>query len=136
MAAENTRIYMIVNTKEIQPGSVDKHVKFKDNRGNKEPQGDPVNFTSEVSAGKKVFWLGEPKDEQRDTIEITGVKRKGDGPRLLQDIGSDPSHRGSYTAQVVDEYIEGLESYSLTFRIKGHKVEYEVDPKIRMVNVE
>ncbi|MHA6281061.1 hypothetical protein ACXYMT_12850 [Salinimicrobium sp. CAU 1759] len=136
MGAENTKIYMIVDTKEIQPGNVDKNVRFKDNRGNKEPQGDPVNFTSDVNAGQKVFWFGQPEDEQRDTIEITGVKRKNGGPKLLKDIGKDPAHSGAYMARVVDDYIEGLESYSISFRIKDHKAEYEVDPKIRMVSVE
>lgn len=129
MGAKNTKIYMIVDTKNIQPGSVDKFIEFKDNRKNPTPKPDPVNFTSEIDAGEKVFWYGEPKE----SIEITGVKRKNNGPQLIQDIGQDPSHLGVYKAQVVDHYTEGLDSYSVTFRIKGHKAEYEVDPKLVMV---
>lgn len=133
MEAKDTKIYMIVNTTEIQPGKIDEYVEFKDNRSNPNPQKDPVNFTSEISSGKKVFWFGEPKEEQRDTIEITGVKRKNNGPELIKDIGQDPGHRGVYMAQVVSDYIEGLEGYSITFRIKDHQTEYEIDPKLRMV---
>lgn len=132
MEAKNTKIYMIVDTKHIKPGKEDEYVKFKDNRRNKDPKGDPVNFTSEIDPGAKVFWFGEPENEERDTIEITGIKQKGAGPVLIDDIGKDPQHRGAYMAQVVEDYTIGLESYSITFRIKDHKAEYEVDPKLVM----
>lgn len=132
METKNTKIYMIVDTKDIQPGKVDDYVRFKDNRGNSEPRKDPKNFTSEISAGKKVLWFGEPESEARDTIEITAIKRKEGGPELVKNIGKDPSHSGAFTAQVIDKYTEGLESYSISFRIKGHKSEYEVDPKLKM----
>ncbi len=132
MEAQNTKIYMIVDTTKIQPGRIDEFVEFKDNRKNPNPQKNPVEFTSEINAGQKVFWFGEPKEAPRDTIEITEVKRKEDGPKLIKDIGNDPGHRGAFTAQVVDEYLEGRESYSIKFRIKGHATEYEVDPKLEM----
>ena len=135
MAAENTKIYMIVDTKGIQPGRVDDYVEFKDNRKNPTPKPDPVNFTSEIDAGEKVFWFGEAKDEASDTIEITGVTKKSSkDPDLIKDIGKDKSHPGVFKAQVVENYIKGSEGYSITFRIKGHKAEYEVDPKLEMVH--
>lgn len=133
MEAQNTKIYMIVDTKEIKPGKVDKYVKFKDDRKNKIPKGDPANFTSEIDAGKMVFWFGEPESQSADTIEITDIKRKDGAPELVKDIGRDPSHSGAFKARVIDEYTQGREDYSITFRIKGHKSEYEVDPKLEMV---
>lgn len=134
MEAKDTKIYMIVDTKKIQPGRVDDYVEFKDNRNNPNPKKDPANFTSEISAGKKVFWFGEPKEQSQDTIEITGiVRKKKDEPDFLKDLGDDPDHRGAYMAQVIEEYTGGRESYSIRFRIKGHEAEYEVDPKLEMV---
>ena len=133
METKNTKIYMIVDTKSIQPGRVDDFVEFKDNRSNPNPKRDPENFTSQINAGEKVMWFGEPKEENREVIEITSVKRKGEGPKLVKDFGNDPQHPGAYMARVVDEYIRGEESYSISFRIRGHKAEYEVDPKLEMV---
>lgn len=123
---------MMVNTKQIRPGEIDGCIRFKDNRNNKEPKGDPANFTSEISAGQKVLWFGVPEDDNSAQIDITGIHRKNDGPELIRDIGSDPGRKGVFIAQVIDEYTEGLESYSITFRINGHKVEYDVDPKLKM----
>ena len=134
METKNTKIYMIVDTRNIQPGRVDDFVEFKDNRKNRQPKKDPANFTSEIDAGEKVFWFGEAKEEASDSIEITGVSKKSSkDPDLIKDIGQDQSHPGVFKAQVVDEYIKGSEGYSISFRIKGHKVEYEVDPKLEMV---
>ncbi len=134
MEAKDTKIYMIVDTEKIQPGKADEYVEFKDNRANPAPKKDPENFTSQINAGKKVFWFGSPKDVSKDTIEITEIaKKKKDEPIFLKEIGNDPDHRGAFMANVIDDYHKGLESYLIKFRIKGHKSEYEVDPKLEMI---
>ncbi len=133
MGAKNTKIYMIVDTVNIKPGKADDFVEFKDNRKNPHPVKDPANFTSEINAGEKVFWFGDPKKEAKDTIEIVQIeKKKTDEPNFLKEVGKDPSHKGAFMARVIDKYEEGEESYFIKFRIKGHQSDYKVDPKLVM----
>ncbi len=130
---KDTEITMIVDTKKINEHNVDQHVKFKDNRKNKNPSGDPANFTSEVNKGKHVFWYGEPEDEINDSIQITSItKKKQNDPEFLETKGKDPGHNGGYRARVKDEYIEGEESYFLEFTINNSGTVYQVDPKMVM----
>lgn len=134
MEAKDTRIYMIVDTENINQGNEDKHVEFKDDRDNKNPVKDPRNFTSVINPRKKVFWFGEPKDQQQDTIEIKGIQRKdSNDPEFLKNNGTDPSHRGAYMADVAEGFKDGEESsYNVLFEIKGRKGQYSVDPKLLM----
>lgn len=133
METKDTRIYMIVDTKNILPGNEEEHVEFKDDRNNKNPQKDPRNFTSVINPRKKVFWFGEPKDQPQDTIEIKGIQSKDSTPEFLEDKGPDPSGRGAYMAKVKTGFKDEEESkYNVIFEIKGRKGQYTVDPKLLM----
>lgn len=129
----DTKITMEVDTKKINENNVDQHVKFKDNRKNKKPKGDPENFTSEINQGKHVFWYGEPVNGETDTIQILSVSRKKeDEPEFLESNGKGPVANGVYRAKVKDEYIKGEESYYLRFTINHADTIYQVDPKLAM----
>lgn len=133
MGAKDTKVYMIVDTKKIDVNNVEQHVEFKDNRKNPNPSKDPVNFVSQIDAGQKVFWFGEPKQEAQDTIEIIEIERKGqDEPEFLESKSKDPAHRGAFMAKVINDYQKGTESYKIIFRIKGRTDQFKVDPKLEM----
>ncbi|NJY62741.1 hypothetical protein HC174_08220 [Salinimicrobium sp. CDJ15-81-2] len=134
MEAKDTRIYMIVDTEKIRSGKEEECVEFKDDRKNPNPHNDPRKFNSVINPRKKVFWYGEPKARPQDTVDIVDIERKGaNDPDFLKTKGNDPSRRGAYMGQVIDEGKDGeVSSYNVIFEIKDKKGQYRVDPKLTM----
>lgn len=132
METKNTKIYMRVDTQNIQPGKEEDYVEFKDDRKNPEFKKDPKNFVSEINPAKKVFWYGEPKSQKQDTIEILDIKKKDGNPEFLKSQGKDPSHNGAYMADVIDSMEKGEEGYDVIFKIKNKEGQFKVDPKLLM----
>ena len=134
MEAKDTKIYMIVDTEKIKVGNENQHVEFKDDRKNKDPKNDPKNFVSIINPGKKVFWFGESKDQPQNTIEIIDIQRKDPKqPEFLKTQGNDPSHKGAYMGQVIDDgKNEEESSYNVLFNIKNKDGQFKVDPKLLM----
>ena len=132
MGTQDTKIYMRVDTKEIQQGNEEEHVEFKDDRKNPDFKKDPKNFVSEINPGQKVFWFGQPKDQMQSTIKIVEIKKKDGDPEFLKSQGKDPSHNGAYMAQVIDSMEKGEEGYDVIFEIKNKEGQFKVDPKLIM----
>lgn len=133
---KNTIISVTVDTQQINEKNIDKHVVFSDDRGGppQEP-GNPKDYVSIINPGMKVYWKGVAKDPQiGDSIEITDIKLKDSKGswKLLDNVSSEQGNPGVKVGKIKNENIDGKESYSVSFRIKGRKSEFEVDPKLQM----
>lgn len=135
MMGQDTDITMKVDTKNLNEHNVDSHVTLHDNRTNKNPSKDPKNFTSKISRGKQVSWSGNAGAGSEDTIQITGITRKETNePEFLRSRGKGTN--GSYKATVIDDYIEGEESYFIEFTVNNNQNPvYRVDPKLAMAEI-
>lgn len=133
---KNTIIKVTVDTQQINEENIDECVVFSDDRGGppQEP-GNPKDYISFINPGMKVYWRGIAKDlKSGDSIEITDIKLKDSKGswKLLDNVTSEEGNNGVKVGKIKDERIEDPEAYSVTFRIKGRKSEFEVDPKLQM----
>lgn len=130
----DTNILLTVDTQNINEDNLDTTVIFTDDRSN--PTGNPgdaENFTSLVDRGMKVYWRGQTKDGNNSVvIDILEIERKPDGGSNI--LESTFKEDGLVVGQVTNEYVSGLESYYITFRIiNGRNTKtFTIDPKLKM----
>lgn len=134
---KDTRIYVIVDTANINSSNVNQMVKLSDNQGGVINTGTPTNFVSPIDLDKWVVWEGQvadPAGNPNDEVLITKIAKKdqGSGPSLLKK----DKYTGSrfVKAKVKKKYMSGDLSYDIYFTVirNGVSVDYQVDPKLRM----
>ncbi len=134
---KDTRIYVIVDTANINAGNVSKMIKISDNHSGVTNPGSPNTFLSPIDLDKWVVWEGQiadPVNNPNDQVLITKIiKKEQDGGASL--LKKD-EYKGSPTvkAKVHKKYITGDMSYDIEFTVIRNSVstEYKVDPKLRM----
>jgi hypothetical protein len=133
----SSTITLIVDTENIHPDSVAKHVRFA-----RDTTVSPKIYTDTVHHGDIIEWVGVAKNPvQGEYIEITLIKKIG-GKSVLRGGNDHRPSRGSgrtVRAQARTNtffYRDRTEDYSIEFRIfKNNKLSdpYVLDPKLRLL---
>lgn len=138
--ARDTNVLLTIDTKTINENNVDSKVVFSDDRSDPiSNPGNPSTFTSLVDRNMKVFWSGVPKDaDSEETIDIIAIYRKPQGgAEILESTFRDPNKDGIVVGKVKNKKVQGLEYYSVVFRINGETPRtFVVDPKLQMHTLE
>lgn len=134
--SRDTNVLLTIDTKTINENNVDTKVVFSDDRSDPATNpGNPETFTSIVDKNMKVYWSGVAKDEDSfETIDIIAIYRKPEGgAEILESTFKDPNRDGIVIGKIKNKKVDGLEYYTVVFRINGDTPRtFVVDPKLQM----
>ena len=147
MSKRDTYVIVTVETDKIGPKNINNYVVLSDNRGGGPTPGNPINFVSKVDRGKKITWIGIPKnasvggDDQ--TVDIKQIEMKKPNSSILEKTRyNDKGDNGVVVGkvkyprlvveelQVVPNNLE-REGYYITILVNGTDW-YTMDPQLEM----
>ncbi|WP_373056501.1 hypothetical protein [Zunongwangia sp. H14] len=136
---QDTYVVLTIDTENITEENFNTTVVFTDNRSTiEENPGDPDSHVALVDKGMKIYWMGQPLNPGNGvTIEILDAYRKPEGgPVIVTDVYTDSSLEGFLIGQIREDYVSGLESYSIVFRINDGETQrtFTIDPKLKMTS--
>ncbi|WP_026838183.1 hypothetical protein [Gillisia sp. JM1] len=133
---KDVQVVLVIDTDGINEANLDAKVLFV-NVGDTTAtrSGDPKNFLTKVYKNRKIEWSAVPQNENSSlTIDVLAIFRKEDGgAELMEDIYIEEGKKGVVTAKIKNKKVEGIENYSVVFRINEEPPRtFVVDPKLQM----
>ena len=130
---KDTIITLTVDTENINQNNIPGSVSLSDNQGGSGQS--PTDYTTPIDPGTRVSWDGVPANpDSGHKVLITQIEVKCDqGSRVLKK--GRYTGRGRVNGNAKDNYVEGLDSYSISFKVikgGGRPNDYVLDPKLKM----
>lgn len=133
---KDVQVLLTVDTERINERNIEDMVVFSNlNEDNPRSSAKPKDFVTLVYKNKKISWSAVAKDEDSDvSIDVLAIFRKEDGgAEIMEDIYIAEGKKGVVVAKIKKKKVEGIESYSVVFRInEASPRTFVVDPKLKM----
>ena len=144
---KDTTVTITIDTGSVNQSNKNTKITFTDDRSDAaENPGDPANYISTVSSGRKLTFQAVVKDPSTfpdDRVEVKKVTKKttGGGEAILKNDSYDDTN-GVVVCHVRDNKIPGTEQYTVKVKVVTSRgsgngrvmtpSEYDVDPKLQM----
>ncbi len=133
---KDVQVVLVVDTDGINEQNLESKVLFV-NVGDSTASrtGNSKNFLTKVYKNKKIEWSAVPKDETSSlSIDVLAIFRKEDGgAEIMEDIYIEEGKKGVVTAKIKNKKVDGIENYSVVFRINEETPRtFVIDPKLQM----
>lgn len=140
MPKKNTYIYVVVDTDSINEENKNEKVDFSDNFGGSYSGKHPSKFISLVNENKNIIWCGIVKEAAKNPTHRVAVKKilrkpGTTGPEILHNPPFlEENESGVVIGKAKKSKVSGDEDYNIILEVSkgGNKVEYHIDPKMRM----
>ena len=130
-------VLVTVNTEIITEDNVDEAVTLSDSDHTSTP-GSNSQFTTKIEKGAKIKWKGTAEDgNSGDKVKLKVISIKNGTPRVLEKARNRGDSSGAVNANVRSQNVTvgDEDEYEIIFEVKkqgGKKVEYKLDPKLRI----